>query len=168
MAWTHTHDWKLAAPPDEVFAAFTEAARLKAWFADEVELSAKSGGDFRFWGKRTLGAPTAGEATQRFRSVTAGEGLAFSWTILGVPTTVSVMLGKNGKGTKMQISHTVEGEFAVPRQREARAPDRGQAGRHGRCPGQQSQDLSFQHLGRHLWQVGACRLKNCVSPSCLA
>jgi len=118
MAWTHTHDWQLAAPPEEVFAAFTEASRLKAWFADEVALSAKSGGDFRFWGKRTLGAPTAGEATQRFRSVTEGEGLAFSWTILGVPTTVSVMFGKHGKGTKMQISHTVEGEFAVPRQRE--------------------------------------------------
>lgn len=118
MAWTHTRSWQLAASPATVFAALTDAAQLREWFAEHTEVSATPGGDFRFWGRRTLGAPSAQEATQRISALTPGEALDFSWTVLGVETSVSLRLAADPGGTRLELSHTVQGELPLTRSRE--------------------------------------------------
>lgn len=118
MSWTHTHSWKLGAPPAAVFAALTDAEELRTWFAEEAEVNAIPGGDFRFWGRHTLGAPGANEATQRISAFSPGEALEFSWSILGAETAVSLRLSADPEGTKLALSHTVQGDLPVSRQRE--------------------------------------------------
>src|SRR2546423_11537253 len=55
----------LDAPREEVWAALTEAERLEEWFANDVELDARPGGEGGFrWGdggRRRAGAGAIGE-----------------------------------------------------------------------------------------------------------
>ena len=55
-----THEFKetLAASPDRVFQALTQEGELARWFAEHVEIELHPGGEFRFWGRHTYGAPT--------------------------------------------------------------------------------------------------------------
>ena len=43
-----TREIVLDAPPEEVWAALTEAERLEEWFANDVELDARPGGEAVF------------------------------------------------------------------------------------------------------------------------
>lgn len=82
----------LPATPDRVWAAWTDAAALRSWFAESAEVTAEVGGAFRFWGRHTLGTPSAEEATQRLERVEAPGVLAFAWTWCGVSTRVELSL----------------------------------------------------------------------------
>jgi uncharacterized protein YndB with AHSA1/START domain len=47
----------LAAPPDDAFAAVTEAARLERWFCDEAACEPGAGGRLRFAWRRPDSSP---------------------------------------------------------------------------------------------------------------
>ncbi len=88
----------LPAPRDEVWDALTDPERLADWFATEVELDLRVGGDATFrWGN--------GE--ERHATVTGvepGEHLAFEWDDDGE---VEFTLADDADGTRLTVVETV-------------------------------------------------------------
>lgn len=119
MSWTQkTASWPIPASPGEVFRALSDGAELQAWFAEHAEVEATSGGAYRFWGKHTLGTPSASEATQRLTEIVPDERLGFTWRVMGVDSQVDLAIVPEGEGTKVTATHTLEGELDVPRPQE--------------------------------------------------
>lgn len=118
MSWTFTHTYKLPAAPDRVFRAWTDPGELTRWFAERVEVNLKPGGPYRFWGKYTLGWPTANEAQQSVLEVEPGRKLAFSWTLYQTGTEVSIDLAPTPEGTDLTLNHKVSGDFGIRRSHE--------------------------------------------------
>lgn len=118
MGWTHEHSWKFAASSDQVSAALTDPADLTRWFAEQVDVSLQPGGNYRFWGKHTLGNPVAKEATQTIIRFEAGRILEFSWTIFGVDTEVAIAIASDGDGSRLTLHHEIKGDLPLPRPRE--------------------------------------------------
>src|SRR6185312_3867272 len=80
-ALTHECTATLAATPERVFQALTDEAQLTRWFAEHVEVALQPGGEFRFWGKHTYGAPARAQSSQKVLRVEAPRLLAFSWRL---------------------------------------------------------------------------------------
>ena len=118
MTWTHEHSWKLAATPEQVFAALIDPVQLRQWFAEEVDVKAAPDGHYRFWGKHTLGAPTKRDVLQPISRLEPGRALAFSWPLYGVPTSVEMTLAADGDGTRLTLHHHVGGDLPTSRQKE--------------------------------------------------
>jgi uncharacterized protein YndB with AHSA1/START domain len=118
MPWTHEHSWKLEATPERVFAALMEPAQLTRWFTEHAEIVPQPGGDYRFWGKHTLGTPRKGSATQRITRLEQGRVLAFSWMVYGVDTQVTLALASEGDGSRLTLHHEIKGELPLPRPKE--------------------------------------------------
>lgn len=119
MTWTQQFRCQIPATPPRVFAALTDPAELGRWFAESVEVSLSAGGPFRFWGRHTLGIPTAAEATQTIQRIDSPRMVEFSWTIGGVPTEVLLTVLPEGEGSQVTVRHTVNGDLGGrPRQRE--------------------------------------------------
>ncbi len=141
MTWTHEHAATLDAAPSIVFNALTEPTQLSRWFAEHLDIGAAVDAPFRFWGKHTLDTPTADHATQRIVRWVPANALAYSWTIGGVDTEVSITLtaespttegGDHGadasttttrtsgpaERTKLLLRHRVASALPYPRERE--------------------------------------------------
>jgi len=117
----HTFAWQIQAPPEQVFAALTEPAQLKAWFADEVDVEPRVGGAFRFWGRNVYGAPKAG--AQRLTRFEPGQALAFTWELQGQPSEVTLELSPgdaetNAAGTTVLGRHVFPQAPTIGRARE--------------------------------------------------
>ena len=118
---THEFTAKLAAPAERVFAALSEPAQLRGWFAEHVEMEPKSGGAFRFWGRYTYGAPTRAQATQQLTRYTQPRELAFTWTLHDQQSEVRVVLEPDPEtpgGTLLKGTHTFTQAPAISRARE--------------------------------------------------
>ncbi len=120
MSWTYAHTFSLPAPPAQVFRALTDMSELTRWFAESVETGRVAGEPYRFWGRHTLGVPTARDATQALTRFAPGMGLGFTWRLFGVDTEVGMALtpGKDGAGTALALTHHVAGDLGVSRARE--------------------------------------------------
>jgi uncharacterized protein YndB with AHSA1/START domain len=119
MNWTQTTaSWPIPAIPGAVFRALSDPAELEAWFAEHAEVEATPGGAYRFWGRHTLGTPSAEEATQRLTELVPDQRLAFTWRVMGVESQVVLALTPEGEATKVTAKHTLEGELDVPRPHE--------------------------------------------------
>lgn len=80
-ALKHEFTWKIPAPPARVFAALTKSEHLQDWFAEHAEVDPRVGGAYRFWGKYTLGTPSAGDATGKITRFEPGKLIAYTWRI---------------------------------------------------------------------------------------
>ena len=118
MSWTYTQTYKLSATPDRVFRAWTDPGELTRWFAEQVEVNLKPGGAYRFWGKHTLGCPTADQARQSIIRVEPDRRLGFNWTIHSVSTEVSLELEPSPEGTTLKLEHLVTGDLGIRRSGE--------------------------------------------------
>ena len=78
---THEFTETLAASRENVFRALTDEAELGRWFAQRVEIEPRDGGEFRFWGKHTHGAPARAQSSQKILRIEAPSLLAFSWRL---------------------------------------------------------------------------------------
>lgn len=121
----------MAATPDRVWSALVDPAQLRTWFAEEVDVDAKVGGAYRFWGKHSLGVGAADDADQCITALEPEAKLAFTWTWCGVPTRVEITLeaaewtefsiGNTPPsrppqpGCKLTVQQTFEGTLAYPR-----------------------------------------------------
>ena len=94
---------ELAAPPEEVWEALTDPARLAGWLADDVALEMWPGGDARFivGGERREGwveevtAPAGEPGTGR---------LAFWWAADGEPASrVELEVSASGPGSRLRV-----------------------------------------------------------------
>ncbi len=128
MTWVHEFSTKLMGSPDRVYRALIDDGELRSWFAEHVEVEPSVGGKYRFWGKYTLGLPTAADADQRLVRLVADRSLAFTWNLFGVPTEVSVALAAasfdsgtpapSGPVTAVTVHHTGERALGQPREKE--------------------------------------------------
>lgn len=121
-AWTHTHVFTIPAGRARTFAALTDPVELRLWFAEHVDVDARAGGHFRFWGRHTYGAPAApaqGATDQRITRFDRDRQLAFTWTFDGVPSEVAMELadkiGKDGSAnTALTLTHGFERPLTSP------------------------------------------------------
>lgn len=121
MTWTHEFSCKLPAPPSRVFAALTDPRQLTTWFAEHAEVTPGQGGRFRFWGRYTLGQPTAAQAGQTITRWEPDRALTFDWQVNGVATEVRIALAAeegDGNETRLTLHHEVRGSVASRRERE--------------------------------------------------
>lgn len=118
MTWTYTHAITVAADRARVFDALAIDGELEAWFAERASVELVVGGSYRFWGRFTLGVPTAAQATQRLIGINPGRELVVQWTIAGCPTQFAVNLSSVPGGTQVHVAHLVDGDLGVLRQRE--------------------------------------------------
>lgn len=127
--WTHEYAYPIHAPAERIFAALTESAELEAWFAEHARVEPREGGRYAFWGKHTLGTPSEDEADGRIESLERDRRLVFTWTVQGVPSTVTIDLAPEersgsseateyGPATRVAIRHQLEGLFDMPRPKE--------------------------------------------------
>jgi len=113
----------LRASAAEVFACLTEADRLRAWFAEHVEVEARVNGAYRFWGRHTPFVATRERADQRLTRFEAGRALRYSWAWAGAETEVLIEIGcadvagggagvsrgapVGGAGTRLWVRHSL-------------------------------------------------------------
>lgn len=117
----HEHTFDLAADRERVWRALTSRAELEAWFAEHADVSPTVGGAYRFWGRHTLGTPTAAEARQTITACEPGRLLAYHWRIGSVPTDVTLRLEPSltdPARTSLTVRHEVGGVIAPVRARE--------------------------------------------------
>lgn len=111
----------LPQPPERVFAALTEPAQLRAWFAEHVEVEARNGGAFRFWGRHTYGAPGRSEAQQRISRIEPPRLLAYGWRIAGCQSEITLALEPadvdGTHGTRLKVTHELSAPLPVARGR---------------------------------------------------
>ena len=127
--WTQEYEVELPAGPERVWRALTEPAELTRWFAEGVEVEPMPGGKFRFWGRRTYGAPPREKAHQRITRFEPGREIAFEWEIDGVESEVVLVLALEPAGgssssenagnsrserTRLRLRHKFPAPPAVP------------------------------------------------------
>jgi uncharacterized protein YndB with AHSA1/START domain len=116
---THEFTASFAAPRERVFRALTDETELTRWFAQHAQVDARPGGDFRFWGRHTCGAPVRAQATQRVLHLERPALLVFSWSLEGCDSEVRLALSGNaeapGGATELQGRHHFPAAPSVPR-----------------------------------------------------
>ena len=90
----------VAAPPEAVYAALTDAAALRVWLAEHAEVALPD--RYEFWGRYT---PDGAEPHQRLLHADART-IRFAWTVDGVESTVSFELAEDEGGTLLTLSHS--------------------------------------------------------------
>lgn len=120
--WTHEYSFPIPAEPGRLFDALTRAEELQGWFAEHVRIDGRAGGDFRFWGRHTLGTPGEGEAGGAITDFHPGERFGFEWELFGAPSRVRIDLTPeetdHGPATRVAIRHTFDRLFEGPRNQE--------------------------------------------------
>jgi len=121
--WIHEFACSLPAPPEQVFAALIEPARLTRWFAEHAEVVPRVDGSFHFWGRHSYGAPSRSAVAQRIRAIEPSRVLAFTWRFHDVDSEVKFELApddaeKNPGGTRLQLRHTFSAPLAIDRPKE--------------------------------------------------
>jgi len=115
----HNYEYEFPVPlngtREEVFEALTDSRALEAWFAEHVEVEARDGGPFRFWGRYTYGQPAKADADQVIIACEPPEKLAFTWQLLDRDSTVTWRVnekdGDNGTETRITVNHDFD---AIP------------------------------------------------------
>jgi uncharacterized protein YndB with AHSA1/START domain len=116
---THEFSFPIAATPERVFRALTQPDELKRWFCEHAEIDLKVGGAFRFWGRYTYGTPTRAAAqAQKVLRLETDAVIAFSWSLAGQPTEVTLSLARGDSGTTLKGAHVFPQPPAKTRARE--------------------------------------------------
>jgi uncharacterized protein YndB with AHSA1/START domain len=92
----------IAAPPEQVYAAFSNSIALESWFADFAEVDLRAKGRIYCWWN--VGYYAAG----LFTEVLENEQVAFTWNGLGEPhdTQVTVSFNPQDDSTLVKIVHS--------------------------------------------------------------
>ena len=106
-----TREVVLPAEPEQVWEALTDPERLGEWFANDVELDARPGGEGVFrWDDGAV-------RVARVEEVVPGERLGFRWSDgEGAESRVTIDLEDADGGTRLRVVETpspVAGEWAT-------------------------------------------------------
>ena len=122
--WTYEYAYPIHAPAGRIFAALTDSDELTTWFAEHARVEPEVGGRFDFWGRRTLGTPAEEQAGGAIVAFEPGRLLAFTWTVHGVASKVTIQLspdeadGAGAPATNVAIRHDLDDVFDHPRPKE--------------------------------------------------
>jgi uncharacterized protein YndB with AHSA1/START domain len=106
---------RLKAPPERVFAAWTDPEKMKRWMgAPEIEIlkaeaDARVGGRYRIEMRDTAGGPH--NVGGVYREVVVNEKLVFTWQWEATPpeqpheSLVTVLIKPDGDGTLLTLTH---------------------------------------------------------------
>jgi uncharacterized protein YndB with AHSA1/START domain len=93
-----------AASPAAVWAAFTDPARLAAWFAEHAEV-ALAEARYDFWGRFTPEAFTREQGHHPVLSFEAHQQLRYAWRLRDLDTTVDLRLKRRAAHTLVVVHH---------------------------------------------------------------
>jgi uncharacterized protein YndB with AHSA1/START domain len=96
----------IAAPPEDVFRALTDADALERWMATKVESDARTGGRFHY--EFEFDDPSQNNAQEgEYAAVEEGRRVALPWRFpfSKKETTVEYSLSRTGDGTSVEFSH---------------------------------------------------------------
>jgi uncharacterized protein YndB with AHSA1/START domain len=98
---TISRELRIAAPPDHVFTAFTNATSLREWLCDGAMVVPHPGGRIHLWW--VSGYYATGEYTK----VIPNERVSFTWRGRGEPgeTRVRLAISPDGNGSLLQLAH---------------------------------------------------------------
>lgn len=103
--------YRIPGSLERVFDALTEEGHLSKWFAEHVDVEARAGGRYRFWGRHTLWTPSPEAADQTITHFAPPHALAFSWTWNGSSTEVSLRLARREDRVELDLCHTFDSRF---------------------------------------------------------
>ena len=102
---------EVAAPPEAVFRALTDASELARWFPSSAESDPRTGGAFTYrfdFGDPEKDHVSAGE----YRDVVANERVSYPWRTPQGPTEVEFRLWRSNGATVVELTHSGWGEGA--------------------------------------------------------
>ena len=103
---------RLKAPPEKVFAAWIDPAKLKAWFGPEqvetiiAEADARAGGRFRVVMRSADGE--VHDVSGVYREVVLNQKLVFTWAWRSTPereSLVTLLIKPDGRETLLTLTH---------------------------------------------------------------
>lgn len=107
-----TLERRLAAPPETVYAAWTDPAKIGRWWGPaevgevHAEMDVRAGGRFRIVARAPDGETH--HVSGVYREVVPNERLVFSWAWISTPereSLVTVALRRDGGGTLLTLTH---------------------------------------------------------------
>ncbi len=104
---------RIAAPPEEVYAAWTDPEKLMQWFGPDPGEVVSAETDVRVGGRyhvvfRTLDDGEVHDVSGTYSDVVPNERLTFSWTWITMPertSRVTITLKPDGDGTLLTLFH---------------------------------------------------------------
>lgn len=108
---------EIAAPPEAVFRALTDADELSRWWTTTAESDPRPGGafDYRFEFEEQAGRENH-RYTGTYDDVVQNERVAYPWQAGVGDTKVDVKLRPSGEGTTLRLVHTGWGEDDAARE----------------------------------------------------
>jgi uncharacterized protein YndB with AHSA1/START domain/catechol 2,3-dioxygenase-like lactoylglutathione lyase family enzyme len=94
----------LAAAPAAAYAALTEPASLRAWFAEHAEVSLPDK-RFDFWGRFTPDVPGPEQGRHELLEAVPNRRVRFAWSLRGSDTLVDIRLRGRARQTHVIVRH---------------------------------------------------------------
>lgn len=104
----HTHSFDFPVDAARLFQALTRSEDLTVWFAEHVELDARPGGRFAFWGRHTYGAPSHPGIVTQFSRFDPDRKIEFDWPLEGIAGRVTLSISPADTGSKLTVEHRLE------------------------------------------------------------
>src|SRR5262245_57303262 len=99
---TFDKTYTMPASREKVFAALTDAAALRIWFAQHAQVQGRVGGAYRFWGRHTFWQFAETEADGRILKLDTPGLLEYAWTWHGAPSVVTMTLEVTAGATSLR------------------------------------------------------------------
>lgn len=94
----------VAAEPQRVFRALTDAQELTRWFCEQAEVSLAAR-RYDFWGRFTPEAPDRDHGSHSLLALEPNRRLTFSWWLCEAETTVDIRLQAQAENTQVTLIH---------------------------------------------------------------
>lgn len=88
--------YAMPARRERVFAALTDAAQLREWFAEHARVEPREGGAYRFWGRHTAWIAREEQSDGRITAIDPGRGLTYVFTWRDTRCEVALRLEDDG------------------------------------------------------------------------
>ena len=106
---TYLETFELDADPERVFAALLDGETLIAWLAENVQIEARKGGAYRFWGPDVIWCATDEESEGEILELDEPNTLVVSWRWKGHATRVLFQIEKRKEaGSSLCIEQRFE------------------------------------------------------------